>query len=378
MRDLFQPLELKNLELPNSFVMTAAADNLTGEGGKVTDAQIIRLAKLAKRGVGLIITGGIGIHESARSSATSPNFDREDFQYDYERLIRELQKYETKIAAQLHHPGIWTSYYQNKRGREAVAPSIIENDSDYLNKAHLPHIGDYHPATDEEIKEIINYFAEAAHRAQIAGFDAVEIHSAHDSLISQFLSPITNKRSDKWGGSLQNRCRILCQIGKAVRKRVGDDYLVILKLGVEDGLKNGLLFEDGKRIAKYAAISGFDVLEISQGLQGNSFEEMAIRPTNNKQEGFFRDWCKEIKSSLYIKTIMTGGLRTLNQIQNIIKNNETDLIGMCRPFIREPDLIRRWDKGDHRKATCISCNKCTLALRKGMPLACYKDTDLNK
>ena len=373
MSELFQQVELKNLEIRNRFVMAAAADNLTGEEGRVTDAHINRLVKLAKGGVGLIITGGVGVHESARSSPNSPSLARDDFIPDYKKLTRELHKYGAKVAAQLCHSGIWTSFYQNKIGREAIAPSVIASDSSYINKPFYPSMGKYHAATEEEILEVIDAFADAAYRAKIAGFDAVEIHGAHDSLLSQFLSPVTNERSDEWGGALENRCRIHCQIGRAIRKRVSDDYFVILKLGVQDGFSGGLLFEEGKKAANYAANNGFDALEISQGLQGNTFNEMVIRPVPKNNEGYFRDWCREIKTSVNVKTIMTGGLRSFDLIQEIIDNNETDLIGLCRPLIRKLDLINRWQSGDHTRASCISCNKCVLALAEGKPLACYMD-----
>jgi 2,4-dienoyl-CoA reductase-like NADH-dependent reductase (Old Yellow Enzyme family) len=257
-------------------------------------------------------------------------------------------------------------------GREAIGPSVIPEDSYYLNRAWFP-AGKYHEATDEEVRTIVQAFGNAALRAQKAGFDAIPLHGAHDSLLSQFMSPHTNRRLDSWGGSLENRINIHREIYKDIRAKVGEDFLVMIKLGVEDGFPGGLKFNDGKTAARYLSEEGFDAVEISQGLQGKFPEETPLRTKINsiEKEAYFRDWCREVASAIDTPTMLVGGLRTFELMEEIVRNHEADFISLCRHLIREPGLINDWKRGDTHRATCVSCNKCGLALGEGKPLDCY-------
>lgn len=368
-----QPTTIKNLEIRNRLVMAAAADNLTSEGGKVTEAHINRLVELARGGVGLIITGGVGIHESGRSGPNTPSIARDDAVADYKKLTEEVHAEWAKITLQLVHSGVWTSRYQNSLGKDAIGASELPEDTPYLNDGLMPAPEKYHAASEEEIDLVVDAFTQAAYKGKIAGFDAVEIHAAHDSLLSQFLSPVTNQRTDELGGSVENRCRIHCEVGRAIREKVGDEYPMIMKLGLQDGIEGGLQLEDGLRAGEIIAKNGFDALEISLGLQGGTLPQTVFRPVPDDGSGYFREWCQEFKKTVSTPIIMTGGLRSLDKIDEILQNGEADMVGMCRPFIREPELINRWQSGDISDAKCISCNKCVLALGKGMPLQCYVD-----
>ncbi len=237
----------------------------------------------------------------------------------------------------------------------------------------MPAPGKYHSATDDELAQVIGAFAEAAYNGKRAGFDAVEIHAAHDSLLSQFLSPFTNHRTDKWGGSILNRCKLPCEVVQAMREKVGDDYPLIIKLGLQDGVEGGKTLGEGLKSCEILVDNGFDILEISLGLQGGKLSETVFQPVPKDGYGYFHQGCQEIKKRVSNPIIMTGGLRSLVKIEEMIHNNITDLVGMCRPFIREPDLVNRWQSGDSDKAACISCNKCVFALGRGMPLDCYVD-----
>lgn len=157
---------------------------------------------------------------------------------------------------------------------------------------------------------------------------------------------------------------------------MGKDFPVLIKLGVEDALKGGLKFEEGKEIALLISQYGYDAIEISQGLQDfRSWEGTPMHLINSiKDEAYFRNWSLEIKKMIKLPIILTGGLRSFELIQSIIENEEADFIGLCRPLIREPGLISRWKNNDRRKAICISCNKCiTELLMKDLPLECFLD-----
>lgn len=370
--DPFENGVLKNVELKNRFVFAAAASGGAADAsGVIIKDEIDRLAMYAKQGVGLIITGAIGISADALSHAGSALLTNDLHTAGFLNLTRLVHDRGGKIAAEICHSGIWTGGYMKDLKKEAIAPSLVPGNP-YLVRPGF--IENYHAATEDEIRKVISSFGEAAVRAKEAGFDAVEVHGAHDSLLAQFLSPLTNKRTDRWGGILENRVRIHREIGVAIRDSVGNDYPVILKVGAADGIPGGLGYEDGRKAAALCMKSGYDLLEISQGLQGTKFYQMALRSPINSidQEGFSRAWCREIKKD-GAKTILTGGLRSLELIEEIFHNGETDYIGLCRPLIREPGLIRRWQEGERSKSTCISCNKCGLAISKGLPLACYMD-----
>jgi 2,4-dienoyl-CoA reductase-like NADH-dependent reductase (Old Yellow Enzyme family) len=229
--------------------------------------------------------------------------------------------------------------------------------------------------TEDEIWEIVRGFGEGARRAREAGFDAVQIHGAHGYLLSQFLSPYTNRRDDKWGGDLRNRLRIHTEIYQDIRHKVGEDYPVLIKLGVQDGFPGGLEFSEGKLAAEYLAESGFDALEISQGLRGTDSENTEFRTKINTlaREAYYRNWCAEIKKKVNVPMMMVGGLRTFTLMEEIIQNREADFISLSRPLIREPGIINEWKRGHRHRAKCISCNQCFEGLIKRKPLRCFQE-----
>ena len=206
--------------------------------------------------------------------------------------------------------------------------------------------------------------------AQKAGFDAVEIHAAHDSLFAQFLSPAFNQRQDQWGGSLHNRCRLHCQVVESVRRAVGPDFPIVIKLGLADGLPDGLVQEEGLQAGRLLAQAGADVLEVSMGLQGPDWDDTSLK-SDKAPEGYYRAGSKLLAGLVEVPVILTGGIRSLELAEEVIANKEADLLGMCRPLIKEPHLINDWLSGNIHRAGCASCNNCVLALAQGKPLACY-------
>lgn len=201
-----------------------------------------------KNGVGLIITGAIGISESALSNTSSCLLAHQRNNARFSKLTESVHNSGGKIAAQLCHSGVWTGRFNRTMNREAIAPSRIP-DSKYTDRPGF--VDNYHAAEDEEIQDVVTAFGDAAARAVQAGFDAVEVHGAHDSLLAQFLSPITNRHTDRWGGSLKDRVRIHCEVARAIRSRVGSGYPVILKFVAADGISSGhwLGFNEGRQAA---------------------------------------------------------------------------------------------------------------------------------
>ena len=159
-----------------------------------------------------------------------------------------------------------------------------------------------------------------------------------------------------------------------MKAKAGQDYPVLIKLGVQDGFPGGLEIREGLQAAQHLDQWGYDALEISQGLRGKAYATTEFRTKINKieHEGYFRKWCKTIKSHVNVPVMMVGGLRTFELMEEIIQKNEADFISLCRPFIRQPDIVNIWKSGKRSRSTCISCNKCLEALRNREVLRCVQ------
>jgi 2,4-dienoyl-CoA reductase-like NADH-dependent reductase (Old Yellow Enzyme family) len=361
---LFAPMKIKNMELRNRFVRSATCDGCADTNGHVTDRQVKLFTELAQGGVGLIVVGITFVHKSGQILEVQNSIASDDCIAGFKRLTTVVQDRGAKIALQLFHAGRNRVEILRGKNIQAIAPSFIENDPYFPKK--------YRSMTEDEIWDVINAFGDGAKRAREAGFDAVQLHAAHGFLPSQFLSPYTNHRTDGWGGPLTNRLRFHREIYRNMRSKVGDDYPVLIKIGVQDGFPGGFEFSEGKIAAQLAAEWGFDSLEISQGLRSSSYEGTEFRTEINSldREAYFRTWCGEVKKNVEVPVALVGGLKTFELMEEIVQNKEADFISLSRPLINNPRIINEWESGSRRRAGCISCNKCLEALRDGEGLSC--------
>jgi len=362
---LFEPSNIMNMSLRNRFVRSATYDGFANDG-YVTENQTNLYATVAKGGVGLIITGITYVHPSGQISKFQNSIAGDEFIPGLKKLAQTVHHEGAKIAVQLFHAGR-EAIFPRSRQEVPLAPSLLETDP--------YHEREYRVIREDEIWEIIHAFGEGARRAREAGFDAVQLHAAHGYLLSQFLSPFTNRRQDEWGGNLENRLRLHREIYQNIRRKAGEDYPVLVKIGVQDGIPEGLAFDEGKQAAKLLAALGYHALEISQGLRGLGYENSEFKTNINdiNHEAYFRQSCREIKREVDVPVILVGGLRTFKLMEEIIRNNESDFISLSRPFIREPDILNKWKKDDSYRATCISCNQCFDGLLKRETLRCFQE-----
>lgn len=343
----------------NRLVFTAAASPAaSGEDGLITPGEMERLFKIGEGGIGAIITGAAIVHPSGKSRPTSTYVGGDGCIPSLKVLTEGIKKTGAGAILQLCHSGLWCAPYQEKLGRKAIAPSFLGEDLYYFKGRG--YNGSFEEATEEQIKEVIEAFADAAFRAREAGFDGVEVHAAHDSLMAQFLSPYTNRRKDRWGGSLENRVRIHRETARQVKERCGKDFLLIMKLGIQDGFSGGLLSKDGVEAARLISREGVDVFEISQGLMGVKWEETCLRTgiRNPGDEGYYAPWSMDVRRLSGVPVILTGGIRSLAKMRELVQNGACDLLGICRPIIREADLAAKLKSGESDRARCISCNQC--------------------
>jgi len=372
MSRLFEPAKIQQMSLPNRFVRSATYDGCAAETGHVTEKQLQLFAALAEGGTGLIVTGIAYVHPLGQISPFQNSIADDDCIPGLRQLTDSVHERGAKIAVQLFHAGREAAGFLKTKNQQAMSASVLPDDPYFKRPCRSMRT--------EEIETVIESFADAAQRARQAGFDAVQLHGAHAYLLSQFLSPYTNRRADEWGGSLANRLRFHQEIYKAIRQKVGPAYPVLIKIGVADGFAGGLTAEEGKMAAGLLAQEGYDALEISQGLRGKPYEETEFRTRINRpeREAYFRDWCKAVKANVDVPVMMVGGLRSLSLMAAVLENQEADFISLCRPLIKEPGIVGLWQSGNPRQPTCISCNQCYEALRKGKPLHCVQENKEKK
>lgn len=371
---LFTPIKIGHLELRNRFVRSATGDGCADREGHITDKHLKMFADLADGGIGLIISGIAFVHPSGHISWHQTSIATDDCIPGLKRLTRTVHERGAKIAIQLFHSGRESAKFLNGLGQVAKGPSVVHDDP-YFKE-------DYLALEEDEIWVLINSFGDAAVRARESGFDAVQLHGAHAYLLSQFLSPFTNRRNDDWGGSLERRLRFHREVYNDIRKKVGADFPILIKTGGEDGFPGGLELDEGVRAAVLLAQWGYDALEISLGLRGELFAGTEFRTQIDSldREGYFRDWCRQVKSQVAVPVMAVGGFRTFELMEKIVQDGEADFISLCRPFIRQPGLVKEWQKGNRARATCVSCNAClTKALRRGENVRCLcEEREINR
>lgn len=362
---LFDPVRIRGLIIRNRFVRSATYDGAADTEGMVTPEQIRLFRDLAAGGTGLLVTGIAHVHPLGQISPFQ-NAITDDTQIaGLKNLTDTVHEQGAVTAVQLFHAGREAAGFLKTKKREAIGPSEAGDDPYFKRPCRK--------AEEEEIESIVRSFGEAAKRAKAAGFDAVQVHGAHAYLFSQFLSPFTNRRADRWGGRLENRLRLHKEVLSAIREAVGPDYPVLIKLGVADGFSGGLEFSEGLEAARLLAEYGYDGLEISQGLRGRRYAETEFRTGINRpeQEAYFRSWAREVKMAVDVPVVMVGGLRSLSLMEAVVESGEADFVSLCRPLIKEPGIVGKWRSGSRRKPTCISCNMCYEALvKEGLPLHC--------
>jgi len=201
-------------------------------------------------------------------------------------------------------------------------------------------------------------FADAAFRAKQAGFDGVQMHAAHGYLLSKFLTPYYNRREDEYGGSIENRARMVLETYKVIREKVGPVYPILVKINSEDYMEQGMTFAECKYVCRELDKIGINAIEVSGGSSSSRPNEGSARKISVEQEAYYKVYAAEIASEISTPIICVGGHRDFAALSAIINETSIEYIALCRPLIYESDLINRWKSGNRERAKCISCNKC--------------------
>jgi len=345
---LFENTVINGMNLRNRIVRSATWEGMCAPDGRPSSKLADYYATLARGGVGLIITGYTFVRPEGKQFTGKMGIQTDDFAPDYQRLTQAVHAEGGIVAIQLVHAGGQANPEQ--AGRQPLAPSAIKVTQFPAEPAEL------NPA---EIQEIVAAFGWAAGRAKDWGFDGVQLHGAHGYLINQFLSPLTNRRTDEFGGNIENRCRFMMLVYRQVRRIVGNDYPVMIKLNAKDHLDGGLNQADACYAARLLDKAGIDAIEVSAGTAASGEKGPArkkiIAP---EKEAYNLELARRIKTEVACPVMVVGGFRSYDVAQKAVNQDKMDYIAMSRPLIREPGLPNRWLRGDRSPATCISCNKC--------------------
>lgn len=379
------PYQIGALTLPNRFVRSATHESLA-EDGAVSERLIAALSRLARGRVGMIVTGAAAVAPNGRISPTQLGLWDDRFLPGLTRLVEEVHAAgDSRLIVQISHAG------PHARGTvEPLAPSLVQTLALQARPRAL---------TELEIEHIVEAYADAARRAQKVGADGAQFHMCHGDLPSSFMSTISNRREDRWGGSLENRMRFPLEVYRHARAAVGPDFPLMVKMSATD-FKGGWELDDALVLARALAAEGIDALEVSAGVSetwlGMSRGDV---PVDMIVEGLGGGWLKRWATTLYFRltsrrfafteaylvpqalavkeaipdtpVIAVGGFRTRETMERALASG-IDLIALSRPLIREPHLVRRILEGKTEEASCVNCNRCVIAIGfQERPLRCY-------
>lgn len=352
---LFETSTISRMKLTNRLVRSATWEGMASDDGGCTPRLVELMTRLARSRVGLIITGHAYVRTDGQAGPWQLGIYRDGFVEGLGEMTRRVHDHGSRIVLQVAHAGLNANV--KLTGQTPLAPSRIED----LRSLPCKEM------TVGDIQGIVEAFGLAAHRAKEAGFDGVQIHAAHGYLLSQFLSPFYNKRTDAYGGPVENRARALLEVLRRIRAAVGDGFPVLVKMNCQDFADGGLTLSESLPVGAMLEEEGTDAIELSGG------DPCRRRVTSEQKEAYFREEARAFKETLRVPLILVGGIRTFHLAERLVKEGYTDYISLCRPFIREPDLVARWESEDFRKAMCISCNRCFKPARAGEGIYCVEE-----
>lgn len=327
-------------KLSNRIAKSAMSENMSPRHHGPTKELIHAYQRWADGGCGLIITGNVMVDPKAIGEPGNVIVeDKSDFEM-LKQWAGVVNGTGLHIWPQLNHPGRQAIGAINK---EVVSPSEVMTDL----KGMSGFFKQPRALTEEEILETIERFGNTAAIMKDAGFTGVQIHGAHGYLVSQFLSPLVNHRTDKWGGSLENRARFALEVYRNIRSKVGDTYPVGIKINSADFQRGGFTEEESMEVVQLLGAEGMDLIEIS----GGTYERPVMVDPGQKQstkerEAYFLDYVKKVRKVLSTPLMLTGGFRTVETMEAAIASGELDVVGLARPFSIYPDLPNRIFAGE--------------------------------
>ncbi|MEW6441887.1 MAG: NADH:flavin oxidoreductase [bacterium] len=373
MQHLFEPFSINGMKIRNRIARSATYEGLGNARGEPTRKLADLYRALAEGEVGLLITSAALIQRpkvelpEAAGLAYPIFMDRDELAALWRPLVAEVRARGATLAMQVVHPGRREATWL-RGGEPPLAPSALQE----KKAGVVPRA-----MTESEIREVVEQFGQACRRVKEAGFDGVQLHGGHDTLLNSFLSPLANVRTDAYGGDTARRSRIVLEVVRRARELVGKDFPILIKLGCDDFVPGGLEVEEAARVAVLLAEAGIDGIEITGGILETHDEISRKGIDREEKEAYFRTYAEALRKVVRTPLLLVGGMRSPAVIEKILSENTADMVSLSRPFIREPQLVKRWKEGDLRKAACVSCNQCrdNTFLQ---PLRCYVEEAIRR
>ena len=364
MLDLFEQVELNGMVMRNRFVRSATYEGMANSDGTCRDVLVDLTSELARGEVGLIISSHAFVEPRGRVRRAQLGVHADEMIPGLARLARVAHEHGACTLLQIAHGGCTAA----EPAGELVGPSSMT----------LPDGRTCAELSESDIRGIVAAFRRAAERAIEAGFDGVQIHSAHGYLLSQFLSPYFNRRTDRYGGSLVNRARIHREVLNAVRASIGDSVPVAIKLNSDDFLDGGFTRQEMVEVSRMLEAEGIDAIEMSGGTSlspvDRGFSRPGVQPPG--EEVYYLDAAKMYKDSVSVPLMLVGGILSYEVAAGLVEQGVADFVAMSRPLVCEPDLVMRWHRGDRSRARCVHCNECFGPARSGEGIYCVYDARL--
>jgi 2,4-dienoyl-CoA reductase-like NADH-dependent reductase (Old Yellow Enzyme family) len=357
---LFETTTIKSMSLTNRFVRSATWEGMAKEDGSCSRKLTDLMVRLAEGGVGLIITSHAYVSRKGQARLSQLGIYSDELVPGLAATAEAVHNAGGRIAVQLAHAGCHAD--PNLIGRMPLGPSGTKGDG-------MPNCLEM---TGDDFRTVAEDFGRAASRAREAGFDGVQIHAAHGYLLSEFLSPFYNRRNDRYGGSVENRARLLLEVAHNVRDKVGDRFPVMVKMNSEDFVTGGLTMEDMLEVASILESAGIDAIELSGGTMysGNYIAFRPGRIDTEDKEVYYLEAARKFKERVGVPLMLVGGIRSYAVAERIVREGIADYVSLSRPLIREPGLVNRWRSGDTGKAKCLSDNLCYEPAKAGEGLYC--------
>ncbi len=351
---LFTPVKINNMIVANRFVRSATHEGVLDGGGLWNSRLEEILTELADGELGLIISGHAFVSPAGRAGRNQASAASDECIAPWERIVEKLHLLQSRIILQLAHAGGF-----------ALDPETAVGSSPFAASPRRPPC---RALSIAEIDQLTGQFVDAAIRAREAGFDGVQIHAAHGYLLSQFLSGHYNHRSDAYGGSPENRARLLCEIVSEIRKAVGSSFPVLVKVNSEDFVADGFQAAECVELCRKLEALGVDAIELSGGIPAAPPELGSVRAVNDGP--FYVDTACRVRSAVRIPVILVGGFREFFTCMETVTRGICDMIALSRPLIREPELVLRWHTGEMAPAACDRCNGCFRPIVAGRSFGC--------
>ncbi len=356
---IFEPLTIKRTTIKNRIAMTPMGTNYGETSGEMSSRHMNYYTLRAKGGTGLIILENANVEYPVGSNGTSQiRIDHDSFMPRFYQLVETLHKSGTTVAIQINHAGASAS--SARTGMQTVSSSNIPTKAG----GEIPR-----PMTREEILHTVRKYGEAARRARDIGFDAIEIHCGHSYLMSQFISPYYNKRTDEFGGSVENRLRFPRMVLEEVRKQVGPWFPIIVRISAEERVEGGNTLEDTLEYLEY--LDEFvDLYDVSCGLNPSLQYQI---DSNFLEDGWRSYMARAVKDKFGKPVMNAGNYRDPEVVEKILESGDVDIVGMGRGLIADPDWVNKVENGQEELLRkCISCNVGCAGNRIGVkrPIRC--------